>query len=290
MIGIFTSNENDWNVRQLKEEMEKREIQCACFPITDFVARVSEEPRVTCGGYDLKNFDALLVRWVPRGSAEQTIFRMDVLHRLENLGIRIINPALSIERSADKYYTCSLLEDIGIPTPRTIATENYGDAMNAFLELKDVVIKPLFGSLGVGILRVDDKDLAYRVFRALEFGRNVCYVQEYIPHNKQDIRAFVLGDEVIASMKRLGSTWKTNFSRGARVQAHKLSDELEEMSLRAAEALGCKYAGVDILESESGEHYVVEVNTIPGWKGLQSTTKTNIAEKIIDYVLSTRGE
>lgn len=283
-VGIFTSREKDWNIVQLRKELEKRELRSECFPITDFVARLSGKPRVTCAGHDLEDFDALIVRWIPRGSAEQIIFRMDVLHRLENLGKKVLNPAIAIERCADKFYTCSLLEDAGVSVPRTVAAENYADAMGAFSEFKDVVVKPLFGSLGVGMLRVDNRDLAYRVFKALEFGHNVYYIQEFIPHQNEDIRTFVVGDEVVASMKRVGRTWKTNVSRGAEVQPHNPSDELNEISLKAAKVLGCEYAGVDLIES-GGKYYVTEVNAIPGWTGLQSVARVNIAEKIVNHLL-----
>ena len=282
-IGIFTSNENDWNVRQLKGEIEKRGIGCVCFPINELVARISGKPRVSCRGYDLEEFSGLIVRWVPKGSAEQIVFRMDALHRLEDLGMRVLNPASAIEKCADKFYTCSLLEDAGIPVPRTVVSEKYGDAMKAFLELKDVVVKPLFGSLGTGMLRVNDRDLAYRVFKALEFGWNIFYVQEFVPHGNEDVRAFVLGEEVIASMKRVGKDWKTNVAKGARVQPYELSEDLNEICVKAAKTVGCEYAGVDLIEGE--EPLVLEVNSIPGWKGLQSVAHVNIAEKIVDHLL-----
>jgi RimK family alpha-L-glutamate ligase len=283
-IGVFTSNERDWNVKQLKGEIERRDFQCVCFPIDRLVARMGGRPRITCDGHDLEGFAALLVRWIPGGSAEQIFFRMDALHRLENLGIKVMNPASAIERCADKFYTCSILEDAGISVPRTIVAENREDAMRAFSEFKDVVVKPLFGSLGVGMLRVDNRDLAYRVFRALEFGRNVYYIQEFIPHFNQDMRTFVVGSKVIASMKRIGRTWKTNVSRGARVQPLDLDDGLKKISVKAARLLGCEYAGVDLIE-HGGKYYVTEVNAIPGWKGLQSVTEVNIAEKVVDQLL-----
>ena len=283
-IGIFTSGREDWNVQRLKEEAEKNGIACTTFPLSELVAGLGERPRASCQGQDLENFDALIVRWTPRGSAEQIIFRMDALHRLENLGVRILNPPGAIEKCADKFYTCSLLEDAGIPVPRTVITERYRDAMNAFLKLQDVIVKPLFGSLGAGMLRVNDRDLAYRLFTTLEFGKNVYYIQEYIPHLNQDLRAFVLNGEVIASMKRIGESWKTNVARGARVQAHELSAELKEVSVRAAKILGCEYAGVDLIEC-GDKFYVTEVNSIPGWKGLQSVTEINIAERILSYLM-----
>ena len=285
-IGIFTSGASDWNVQQLEEAGKRRGMSCIKFPLSELVARLNGKPRVSCMGHDLEGFDALIVRWVPKGSGEQLIFRMDALHRLENLGILVMNPPIAIERCADKFYTNSLLEDAGIPTVPTVVTENRSEAMRAFEEFGDAIVKPIFGSLGAGMLRISDRDLAYRTFSALEFGRYVYYVQKFIPHDNRDIRAFVIGGEVLAAM-RIGEGWKTNVSAGARVEPYELSDELKEVALKSAEILKCMYAGVDIIRNED-EFYVLEVNAIPGWKGLQSVTGSSIAEKIISYLLGQR--
>lgn len=285
-IGIFTSGTSDWNVQQLEEEVKRRGISCVKFPLSELVARLNGKPRVSCMGHDLEGFDALIVRWVPKGSGEQLIFRMDALHRLENLGVLVMNPPIAIERCADKFYTNSLLEDAGIPTVPTVVTENRSEAMRAFEEFGDAIVKPIFGSLGAGMLRINDRDLAYRTFSALEFGRYVYYVQKFIPHNNRDIRAFVIGGEVLAAM-RIGEGWKTNVSAGARVEPYELSDELKEVALKSAEILKCMHAGVDIIKNED-EFYVLEVNAIPGWKGLQSVTESSVAEKIISHLLRQR--
>ncbi|MBU7024621.1 MAG: RimK family alpha-L-glutamate ligase [Theionarchaea archaeon] len=283
MIGIIAS-ELDWNVRELMREITDRGSECAVVPITEFLAQVSGTHRVTWRDLIMDDMDAVFVRWVPGGSAEQVVFRMDVLHRLENLGITVINPSKGIEQCADKYYTCSLLEDAGIPTPQTVCTEQYQEAMDAFDELGDVVVKPLFGSQGIGVMRIQDRDLAHRLFRILDYGNCVFYIQKFIPHENEDYRAFVVGDEVISSMRRKGGSWKTNFARGASVEKVSLSSEVVEMAITASRVLGCQYAGVDILPGPD-EDYVIEVNSIPGWKGLQSVTDFCIAEKIVTYFL-----
>jgi len=234
----------------------------------------------------LEGYDAIIVRSIPGGSLEQIIFRVDVLHRLEDLGVRVVNSARTIERAVDKYYTSALLEDAGIPTPRTVVAERFDEAMEAFRELgNDVVVKPLFGSEGQGMVRVCDEDAAYRVFRALELGRYVFYLQEFIPHGTWDIRSFVVGGEVVAAMVRRAESWKTNVARGASVEPLELSEKLRELSLRASAVLEADYAGVDILEAEGGGYYVTEVNGIPGWRGLQSTTEVDIAGRIVEHVV-----
>lgn len=277
----------DWHIQSLVRELERVHVEHACFPITSFATRISGSPRVVCGGYDLAEFDAVLVRAIPGGSLEQIIFRMDTLHRLENLGIKIINSASAIERSVDKYYTSTLLEDAGILTPRTIATESFRSAMQAFDELGgDVVVKPLFGSFGVGMVRVDDRDVAHRVFKALQMARNVFYVQEFIPHGNQDIRAFVIGEKVVASMLRVGESWKTNIARGAKPKAYRLSSKSEKLCVKSSRVVGCDYAGVDILKSKKdGRFYVTEINSAPGWEGLQTATETNVARSLIEYII-----
>lgn len=283
MIGIIAS-ELDWNVRELMREINTKNMNTTLFSITDFYAQVSGTPKVRSGDVLIDELESIFVRWVSGGSAEQIIFRMDVLHRLELLGIPIINPSLAIERCADKYYTCSLLEDSGIPTPYTVCTEHYADAMNAFDEMKDVIVKPLFGSQGIGIMRITDRDSAHRLFRILDYGRCVFYIQKFIPHRHEDYRAFIIGDEMISSMKRTGTSWKTNFARGAQVERVHLSSHLEEMAIEASHIVGCTYSGVDILPGED-QHYIIEVNSIPGWRGLQKVTDICIAQKIVDYFL-----
>lgn len=282
MIGIITG-EMDWNVQELVREIGVKGKEVTLFSITEFFARVSGVPRVQSKNVSVEELECVFVRGVPGGSAEQIFFRMDVLHRLENMGVKIVNPAISIERCADKYYTCSLLEDAGIPVPETVCTERYEEAMRAFEEMKDVVVKPLFGSQGVGVMRVQDRDLAYRLFRTLEYGKSVFYVQKYIPHKNEDFRAFVLGDEVISVMRRIGKTWKTNVSQGARVERVELPEYVIDMAVKASKVVGCEYAGVDILYGD--QYYVVEVNSIPGWKGLQSVTDFCVAQRIVDYFL-----
>jgi len=284
-IGILASQAG-WHVLRLQRALERRGITVELHSSTRFLARIAATPRVTTSGISLDDYAALLVRGIPIASLEQIIFRVDVLHRLENLGVRVINSAGTIEKTVDKYYTSSLLEDAGLPTPRTVVTERFDEAMMAFEELGgDVVVKPLFGSEGKGMLRVNDPDLAHRIFRALELGRYVYYLQEYIPHQDWDIRAFVLGDRVLAAMARRGMGWKTNVAQGARSEALQLDPVLETLSLQAARLVGADYAGVDILCDQHGQPYVLEVNGIPGWQGLQRTVDFDIADAIAEHVL-----
>lgn len=207
-MGLITRNENSWCSTQLRRAMERQNITPICFSFSHLVARVKYKPEVSIEETDaLKDLDAIIVRPIGRGSLEEIIFRMDLLHRLGRLGMLVINPPISIERSADKYCTLALLEERGLPVPRTAVTEDPDEALKAFYELgEDVVVKPLFGSRGVGSTRVSDPDVAIRVFRAISFHHGVLYLQEFVPHGVSDVRAFVIGDRVLASMRRVADT------------------------------------------------------------------------------------
>jgi RimK family alpha-L-glutamate ligase len=118
----------------------------------------------------------------------------------------------------------------------------------------------------------------------------VYYVQEFVPHGCEDIRAFVVGGEVVAAMVRHGRTWKTNMAQGAAAQPVELDDGLRNLAARAARAVGAVYAGVDLLPLEDGQYSVIEVNGIPGWRGLQAANGVDVADRLVEYVLgSTQG-
>jgi len=286
-MGLVTRNEGGWCSTQLREAMKRRNIKPLCFSFPRLMARVGYNPKTSVGETDiLEDLSALIIRPIGRGSLEEIIFRMDLLHRLERLGMLIVNPPSAIERSVDKYYTLTLLEERGLPVPRTAVTEDSDEALRAFRELGgDVVLKPLFGSRGIGSTRISDLDVATRVFRAVAFYHGVLYLQEFIPHGFSDIRALVLGDRVLASMRRVAGTWKTNVSLGAKPVRLKLDQEMEELAIKAAEVISCRVAGVDILEGPRGP-LILELNSQPGWRGLQSVTPINIADEIVEYVLS----
>jgi RimK family alpha-L-glutamate ligase len=157
--------------------------------------------------------------------------------------------------------------------------------MAAFRAMKDVVVKPLFGSMGLGMTRVTDEDIAWRVFQTVETLRGVFYLQQFIPHGGRDIRAFVVGDRVLGAIERTAPGWRTNFSRGGAVQPFTLPPAWADYAVRAAQAVGAEYAGVDLLPSATGEIFVLEVNGIPGWEGLQSATGLDVAGAIVDHLL-----
>ncbi len=286
-MGIMTRDQNGWCSTQLRKAIEKQNITPICFDYREVIGRINYTPEASVKKVDiLQDLDAMITRPIARGSVEQLLFRMDLLHKLERHGLLIINPPLSIERAVNKYCSLNLLQENGLPVPRTAVTENPDEALKCFHELgEDVVVKPLFGSRGLGATRITDPDIATRVFLTISFYHGVLYLQEFIPHGGSDIRAFVVGDRVVAAMRRTSTNWKTNVSLGAKPLSLNLSEELETLAVKAAKVVGCKVTGVDIIEGPDGP-LIIELNSQPGWKGLQSVTKTNIADEIVSYILS----
>lgn len=286
-IGIVTRNSSSWSSIQLQEALKERNVPNVCFTFPRLVAKVGDKPSLRVGDINvLEDLNALIIRPVGRGSIEELVFRMDVLYRLQRSGLYVVNPPEAIEHCVDKYDVLALLEENGMPVPRTAITENVDEALSAFKDLGwDVVVKPLFGSRGKGATRVTDAEVASTVFKAITFYHGVIYLQEFVPHGFSDIRALVIGDRVVAAMRRVARGWKTNYSQGAQPERIELDKAIGDMAIKSAKLVGCKVAGVDILESP-GKLVVVEVNSQPGWKGLQSVTETNIADEIVDFVLS----
>ena len=242
-------------------------------------------PAFTAAGEDLTSCDAVLARIIPAGSLEQIIVRVDALHALEERGIPVINSPRAIERTVDKLWTTALLAHAGLPVPETVVCEHPDEAMATFRALGDVIVKPLFGSMGLGMVRVSDEEMAFRVFRTLETLRSVYYLQRAIDHDGCDVRAFVVGGRVIGAIERTAPGWKTNLARGGRARAVTLPAARVESALAAAKAVGADYAGVDLLPARDGTTYVVEVNGIPGWRGLQEATSSDVAGAIVEHLL-----
>ncbi len=226
-----------------------------------------------------------MVRSMPPGSLEQVVFRMDVLQRLEATGLPIINPPRALEAAVDKYLATAKLAATGLLVPRTITCQTVDDALAAFADLGgDVVLKPLFGSEGRGIARLNDPALAERAFRLLVQLGSVIYLQEFIDHPGYDLRLLVIGRRVLAMRRVNPHDWRTNVSRGATAEPVEPCDAWVELALRAADAIGAPVAGVDLLPARDGRLYAIEVNAVPGWRALSAALRVDVAAMVLEYV------
>ncbi|MCS6849745.1 MAG: RimK family alpha-L-glutamate ligase [Gemmataceae bacterium] len=241
---------------------------------------------VGAGRNALAGFDAVLVRTMPPGSLEQVVFRMDLLHRLQAEGVRVVNPPAAVEACVDKYLATARLAAAGLPVPATVVCQDAEAAMAAFAHLgRDVVVKPLFGSEGRGMLRLTDPELAWRTFHTLERLQAVLYLQQFVPHPGWDLRIVVLGGEVLAAMRRWAvDGWRTNVAQGGRAESASPGPGEADLARRAAAALGAVVAGVDLLPGPAGEWYVIEVNAVPGWRALAPTTGVDVAAALVRFL------
>ena len=286
-IAILSARQGGgWHTDQLCRALAARGHEGRVLPYEGLVSRFGGTgPPHSVAGEDLASCSAVLARIIPAGSLEQIIVRVDALHALEERGMAVINSPRTIERTVDKLWTTALLAHAGLRVPETVVCEHPDEAMAAFRALGDVIVKPLFGSMGLGMVRVSDEEMAFRVFRTLETLRSVYYLQRAIDHDGCDLRVFVVGGRVIGAIERSAPGWKTNLARGGRARAVTLPAAQVEAALTAARAVGADYAGVDLLPARDGTVYVVEVNGIPGWRGLQETTSSDVAGAIVEHLL-----
>ncbi|HKU60835.1 MAG TPA: RimK family alpha-L-glutamate ligase [Gemmatimonadales bacterium] len=284
MHAVILASREGWHTQELTRALTARGHSWDLVPYEGLTASLGGRPGLRSGAAELDRADVVLPRIIPAGSLEQIVFRMDALHRLSERGVRVVNAARAIERTVDKFWTSALLEQCGLPTPETIVCERPEEAMAAFRALGDVIVKPLFGSMGLGMVRVADEEMAYRVAQTIETIRGVFYLQRTIEHEGRDVRVFVLGGRVLAAIERRAHGWRTNIARGAVGRPISLPEEWAAMALRAAAAVGAEYAGVDLLPARDGAVYVLEVNGVPGWEGLQQATGIDVAGALVDHL------
>lgn len=233
--------------------------------------------------------DAVFVRGVPSGSLEEVVLYLDILHALKIMGVPVYNDGHAIERSVDKGMASFLLQQHAVRTPPTWVLKDRHQALAiAEEQLKaghQLISKPIFGSQGEGIRRIEKlTDLFW-----LTHSNGIYYLQRFVQcagEGYSDWRVFVVGEKVIASMRRRGIYWLNNVARGATCEVMQLDHEMADIAIKATQALQMNYAGVDIICNQQGSFDVIEVNSIPAWKGLESVCNVCVAEILVDDLLS----
>jgi ribosomal protein S6--L-glutamate ligase len=286
-IGIAMSRDRpNWPVRRLIRALEARQSEIITFRLTDLSVHMnSESMQFLLPRRKPLDVNGIILRSIGGGSTDQITSRISVLEALEFSGIRIFNSAYSHRRAKDKLATLVWLAHHGIPIPRTTVTERLAVAVAATKRYGDIVSKPLRGSQGQGIFRLQEPDLAFRIFKILQTANQTILIQEFIETPGRDIRVFVVGNRIIGAMYRYAKpgAWKTNISRGGKPTACPISKDLESIALKAVKAMQMDFAGIDVLES--GDGFVIsEVNAAPNWSGLQKATGVDAAEEIVDYI------
>jgi tetrahydromethanopterin:alpha-L-glutamate ligase len=290
-IVIFTDDPG-WHGKELCRAFARLAYRSDCVSLTE--CRLSIGPGkipVIIPGFEQALPDAVFVRGVPGGSLEEVVLYLDILHALKLLNVPVYNDGHAIERSVDKAMTSFLLLQAGLPTPLTWVLKNRADAMDiAENELKKghyLITKPLFGSQGEGISRIEKMtDLFW-----LTASNGVYYFQCFVHCSGDgfsDYRVFVINHRVVAIMRRRGKSWLNNVARGAACEAIGLDPAIADIAVKAVKALAMDYAGVDIIQDRTGQYMVIEVNSIPAWKGLESVVHTSIAALLAEDLVNRR--
>ena len=283
-IAIFTDDPG-WHGKRLQDAFAKRGYESCFVSLTRCRLNLEVDTLpIIIPGFEQQLPDAVFVRGVPGGSLQQVIFYLDILHALKTCDVPVYNEGRAIERSVDKAMTSFLLIQAGINTPPTWVVNSRERArVIAEKELRQghqILSKPLFGSQGTGIQRLQNTTDITR----MNGSNGIYYLQRFIDCGNQethDWRVFVINGEAVASMRRSGNSWLNNVAQGARCESIIEDIQLQSLAQRAVTALQMDYAGVDIMQDSAGNYSIIEVNSIPAWKGLQGACDIDIAHLLV---------
>ena len=290
-IVIFSEN-NGWHEQRLADAFDHNGSQTQVVSLRDCgIGYEQSRTGLYIPGFADVLPDAVFVRAIAAGTFEEVTFRLDILHALQHSGVVVYNDAVSIERTVDKAMTSFLLEKNRIPTPPVwvcASAEAAHEVIRAQLDKSCALVqKPLFGNCGRGLQLIDSED--YQLDAELING--VYYLQRFIDQadrNGRDWRIFVINHQAVAAMERISDHWVTNRARGGKCLPAVLIPALRELAEAASRATGIRYGGVDIIRDAEGNYLVLEVNSVPAWRGLQSVCPVDIADLLAKDLMDRR--
>lgn len=285
-IGVITAYlAEDWHSQQLVAAANRAGTAVVIRPESLGASLSSHGVSVLASGVDLQSIDGFILA---RGFGERgnSDFLVPVYQIIQRHGRVLVNNIDAVLTAVDKFETSYRLQQAGIPTPGVVVVQDVEMAKEVLARWQRMVAKPLYGSLGLGVELVEDTMQGRAMLPELLERYGAIYLQEFVPTPGRDIRAFVVGPRVVASMYRIAmpDNWRTNIYQGASTEACTLDDATEQLAIAAARAIGLDYTGIDILEGPEGP-VVIEVNGNPLWKGLLEATGQNMAESIVSWLV-----
>lgn len=286
-IAILSNGPGNYSTKRLVEEAKARGHDVQVIKYKECYASIEKNnPTVSYRGEDLGKFDAI----IPRIASYMTRYGTAIVRQLEMQGVYTVSSSIAIARSRDKLRSMQLLAKAGVGIPKTVVSRNSADIDDLIEKIggTPVIIKLARGTHGNGVVLAETKKAAKSVLQAFylqnEDGTNIL-IQEFVKESAgTDIRAFVVGGRVVASMKRqsLDDDFRSNLHKGGEGVSVKLTEEERKTAVKAAKAMGLHVAGVDLMRSEHGP-LVLEVNASPGF-GVEKITGRNVAAAVIEYV------
>jgi tetrahydromethanopterin:alpha-L-glutamate ligase len=286
-IGLVLTDPEDWTARAFLRNIEKRRAIAVPLNLATLSVSVSSSD-FSIFDTNFKNveLDALIVRDVGISFAlEQISFKFDLIRQFET-SMPVMNSSEAIQNAANKFSSYYLFRRAQLPIPRTLVTAELDVALNALEEYGSAIVKPIFGSQGKEIVKLESSqpDVTSKL-EALLNERGVLYVQEFVPNPGRDIRVFVVGEEALGAIYRvsLNGSFVSNLSLGGTPVACEVTAEMEKLAVRATKSVGADFAGVDLIEGEEGL-IVLEVNGTPSGKGINQACGIDVIERIVDLL------
>ncbi len=285
---LILTEKKGWHFNQLKKSFLKKEVILEAHNLIDMsLSFINNENKIFIKTKEMKDFTDIFVRHIPSGNLEEVVTYLNILKILNRKGLNVMNSAEHIELTVDKSMTTSLLNENGIRTPKTWIIKGKKEAKKLVRELLKsylLICKPIFGSQGKDIIKIEELKDFNRVINKT----NIYYLQEFINTNPfHDYRLLVIRgkkESKVFSMIRYGKSFINNFSKGAKCVPVKLDSQLVEIALSVSKILDIPFCGVDIIKQEE-KIFVIEVNGIPAWRGLQSIINENISDIVIETFL-----
>lgn len=290
-ILVLYGSKPSKNSQELVEAAERSGHTVHAGPTGDVSSEVSNKGnRFWLGRQEVTDTDICFLRSFGPGSCEQATRRISLLEHMEMSGIRVMNRTYPFRRARDKYSTQYTLYAHRLPIPHTYTSESLARAYEKTKEMGELIYKPILSSMGRGAMKFTDADLAYNAYRTLDRLNHPFILQKYIENPGRDIRLFVIGNQVVGAVYKYlpEGAWKSNVAQGGKMVEEEMSPEIIELGLKATEAMGLDYCGVDIIESPDGP-VILECNASPGWQGLKKATGKEIAPLIVEYGVSQVG-
>jgi len=284
-VAILSRSPKSYSTRRLKEACIRRGHKALVLDTIKFAIYVEQEdPSLTYKGQELSHYDAV----IPRIGASITLYGTAVVRQFEQMGTFTLNPSHAISVSRDKLRSMQALSRHNIGMPKTAFVRDKEDVLPAIEDVGGVpvVIKLLEGTQGIGVILADSVSVAAAIIETLQSTRQNVLIQKFVAESKgKDVRAFVVGNRVVAAMRRKaqGQEFRSNVHRGGKTEVVELSEEYERTAVRAAQIMGLRVAGVDMLEGEDGPK-IMEVNSSPGLEGIEGATGVDVASAIVEHI------
>lgn len=283
-IGILSRKLSLYSTTKLVEAINKRGHQSIVLDYTKCVSIIEKNVPVIYYGDETIKVDAI----IPRIGASVTLFGSSIIRQFENMDVFTTCSSLSLIKSRDKLRCLQILSKHGIDIPKTAFAYHPKD-IEKIIEMlggPPLIIKLLEGTQGIGVVLAETKKAILSVIQAFHGLKANILIQEYIKEsNGNDIRIFVVNDEVIGAIKRIGNKedFRSNLHRGGTAESIILTEEEKEIAIISSKAIGLKIAGIDIIQSNRGP-LVMEINSSPSLRGIETTTGINVANKIIEFI------